>query len=62
MAMMTKEDVVRDFNAHVRPRIIERFGKNDKAALRTAWNDYTDMLCKDGKITEYQYENWTNPF
>lgn len=35
---------------------------SDKVALREAWNNYTDSLCKDGLITERQYETWTNPF
>lgn len=33
----------------------------DKIAKRTAWNDFTDMLCKDGKITSKQYQTWTQP-
>lgn len=36
--------------------------KNDKVAIRTAWNDYTDFLMKDGMITEKQYKTWTQPF
>lgn len=38
------------------------YGEGDKVALREAWNNYTDSLCKDGMITERQYETWTNPF
>lgn len=34
----------------------------DRTALREAWNNYTDSLCKDGMITERQYETWTNPY
>lgn len=34
----------------------------DKVALREAWNNYTDSLCKDGMITEHQYDTWSNPF
>lgn len=36
--------------------------KGDKVAIRTAWNDYTDFLMKDGMITEKQYETWSQPF
>lgn len=36
--------------------------KHDKPALREAWNNYTDMLCKDGRITQHQYDTWLNPF
>ena len=34
----------------------------DKIWQRTAWNDFTDSLCKDGMISNYQYDSWTNPF
>ena len=36
--------------------------KNDKPALREAWHNYIDSLCKDGEITLQQYETWGNPF
>ena len=36
--------------------------KHDKPALREAWNNFTDMLCKDGRITPRQYDTWLNPF
>ena len=31
--------------------------KDDKPAIRELFNDYTDSLCKDGLITDYQYNN-----
>ena len=36
--------------------------KTDTIAKRESWNDYTDMLCKEGDITMNQYNNWSNPF
>ena len=36
--------------------------KTDTVAKREAWNDFTDMLCKEGDITMNQYNNWSNPF
>lgn len=36
--------------------------KGDVCAKREYWNNYTDSLCKDGMITDSQYDNWTNPF
>jgi hypothetical protein len=38
------------------------FRKDDKPALRESWNNFTDSLCKDGMITEHQYNTWTHPF
>lgn len=34
----------------------------DKAAVREAWGVFIDRLCKDGRITDKQYHNWSNPF
>lgn len=38
------------------------YGDKDSVAKREAWNVYTDSMCKDGLITERQYETWSNPF
>lgn len=38
------------------------YSKSDVDARRQYWNDYTDMLCKDRQITNYQYDTWSNPF
>ena len=35
--------------------------KKDKILIRTTWNDFTDSLCKDGQISEKQYNNWDYP-
>ena len=36
--------------------------RGDVIAKREEWNNYTDYLCKDGVITDSQYDRWTNPF
>lgn len=59
---MNKEQALREFKEVHLPYIIDRYGKDDRIAIRTAWNDYTDMLCKEGQITDKQYSNWDNPF
>lgn len=54
---MTKKQAIELFN--------EAFGGSfgdDIVAKRTAWNDFTDSLMKDGEITEKQYDTWTQPF
>jgi len=38
------------------------FRKDDKPALRESWNNFTDSLCKDGMITDHQYNTWAQPF
>lgn len=55
---MNKKEVLVYFKLYIKPHI----PKDDKPALREAWNNFTDDLCKSGKITLKQYENWTNPF
>lgn len=59
---MTKNTAVADFRAFILPGVIAHYSKTDIVAIRTAWNDWTDSLCKSGQITLRQYETWTNPF
>jgi hypothetical protein len=59
---MRKNTAVADFREFILPGVIKWFGENDKVAIRTAWNDWTDSLCKSNQITLRQYETWTNPF
>lgn len=61
-AKMTKEEAVREFKETVLPYVIEQYGPNDRPAIREAWNDWTDMLARDGRITMKQYETWVGPF
>lgn len=57
---MTKAQALKQFKELYASFLKEN--KQDKVAIRTAWNDYTDMLTKDGEITENQYNTWTQPF
>ena len=46
-------------------RVFKQFysiSKTDSIMNRLEWSYYTDSLCKDGRITLKQYENWSNPF
>ena len=36
--------------------------RGDSIMKREAFNNYTDALCKDRRITLHQYETWSNPF
>lgn len=62
---MTKAEAVYAFRKYVMPTIwvIEQrqCGRKDLPLRDQAWNDYTDRLCKDGRITDWQYNNWTHP-
>ena len=60
---MTKRDVLAQFRAMWNDLTDQQpQWRGDTIAKAEAWNDYTDMLCKDGEITVNQYNNWTNPF
>jgi len=41
--------------------ILAQVQRGDDPALAEAWNEFTDYLCKDGKITSRQYRNWEHP-
>ena len=55
---MTKAQALQDFRYFIKPFI----KKGDTIAVREAWNNWTDALCKEGAITLNQYENWGQPF
>jgi len=59
---LTKKQALETFKADILPEVVARYGKDDKPAICEAWNDYTDMLCKEGQISSKQYSNWGNPF
>ena len=58
---MTRLEAIREFNETIRLEVIRQYGKTDKPAMRQAWNDWTDALCKDGRITQRQYDRWLGP-
>jgi len=57
---MTKQDALEMFLETWREQTV--YSKNDIIAKITEWNDFTDMLNRNGDITDKQYANWSNPF
>lgn len=57
---MTKQDALKMFLEMWREQTV--YEKNDTVAKVTEWNDFTDMLNRNGDITDKQYANWTSPF
>ena len=62
------EDAVRIFERDFLPSIRQTEKRNnggrawvDYCMRREAWNTWTDSLCKDGRISDWQYENWSQP-
>ena len=62
--VMTRKQAIGYFNANVLPFTQlqhEKDGIKDLSARREAWNDWTDYLCKDGAISDWQHAHWTYP-
>ena len=60
---LSKKEVKIYYLYVILPRIVESEGggRKDSEARTKAWKDYTELLCKDGCITENQYNSWTTP-
>jgi len=63
--VMLWKDACEYFTREILPEIqkeheLDGTGK-DIPARCEAWNNWTDMLCKDGQISDWQYENWSHP-
>jgi len=56
---MTKEQAVRDFKREYADLYIK---KVDYWTAQLAWSTYVDELCKNGQITQRQYDTWSTPF
>ena len=61
--VITWNQAVEQFNEHILPQVQEEFeqdGIKDIPARSEAWNNWTDSLCKDEVISDWQYENWSH--
>lgn len=56
----TKAEIVREFKGAMATNL--EILKGDPIAKRELWFAWTDMLCKEGYITEKQYNTWASPF
>ena len=56
---MTNEEVITYFNENIRPSVERMYGPDDTVAINESFNDWTDGLCKDGIITQEQYNTIT---
>ena len=60
--VITWEQACAQFAEYLLPVVVagyEQDGKPDYVARSEAWNDWTDQLCKDGEISDWQYNNWS---
>jgi hypothetical protein len=57
-------DACHMFEFEILPMVKEQFeqdGEPDWPARSEAWSNWTDSLCKDGQISDWQYDNWSHP-
>ena len=59
---ITKKEVVASFREMLKDSPTGTLLRGDSIAKREAFNDYVDMLNKDGMVTDHQAYNWSNPF
>ena len=62
--VMTFAQACERFTAELLPLIQEAYeqdGEPDYPARCEAWNDWTDAMCKDQQISDWQYMNWGHP-
>jgi hypothetical protein len=56
------ERLCESFKDEIEPAVIAKYGPDDIVALREAFNNWTDGLCKDGEITDEMYDTMDNPY
>lgn len=57
---MTKKAAIQQF-ASMFPNYKQE-AKKDYCKMQLAWSTFVDSLCKDGTITQRQYDTWLAPF
>ena len=61
---MTKLQAVKIFKRKILPQIKEveeDYITKDSCLCSRVWSYFTDSLCKNGDITESQYNRWSTP-
>ncbi len=54
----SEEELSKRFDEEVASYVVEKYGEDDSVAMNEAFNDWSDMLCKEGEIHEEQYNNY----
>lgn len=54
----SEEELSERFDSEVLPDVIEAYGEDDEPAISEAFNNWTDMLCKDGELHPEQYDKY----
>jgi len=46
------------FDEQIAPEVIAQYGENDEPAMNEAFNNWSDMLCKDRAICAHAYNTF----
>ena len=60
--MMKKTDAIKIFIEHYYPNNLYQELRKDRLAVQFNWECFVDYLCKNGDITQEQFNNWTFPW
>jgi len=60
---MTKKEAIKEFATVIQPVVLAKHNNvNPNVVLYGAWDIWLIELKRHGRITEQQYDTWTNPF
>jgi len=62
MRTITKAQALQQFRYNWKVETKGTKWAGDVIAKRESWNNFTDALCKEGYISNSQYDRWSNPF
>ena len=63
-SVMTRDQAIEIFDNEILPMVVQHYeqdGVPDIPARCEEFNNWTDAMCKDGQISDWQYKNWTHP-
>jgi len=63
-SVITRDQAIYQWETYILPGIqmeFEQDGERDIPARSESFSNWTDSLCKNGEISEWQYMNWTHP-
>jgi len=62
--VITFSEACQAFEDEILPLVAAQYEQDeipDYPARCEEWCNWTDELCKDGQISDWQYENWSHP-
>lgn len=65
----TRDEAIEEFERVILPAIIAQetewqggeWKRVDECYRTETWNNWTDSLCKNREISDWQYDNWSHP-